>query len=246
MSTCLPIVLVCAFLAMNTCSAIGDFDQVKTSCSNACQVTVDLCKAAAQSSDAKVTTNCDLMTATAHNVTSHQCLVKNGLCTQNEFIKLKNAACNESVEAKSVESSKVPLYSTTISKSCLTVTLNCIRDSRVSTVLKQQDQYCEMFRHERTAICLNHTSCRSGEVIALNTASCQNSSTTTGGFSAAIIASSRSYKFGLDGCSSGVSEVEFLIQREQYCSAMNVKIKGYRSPHECLVDDQSFCTQSEW
>lgn len=233
--------------------SLADFNTVKSSCSQPCQLTVDACKQLAQENQPSLTDNCALISANIHGVSAYQCLVKNGFCTVNEFIKLKNEACGQFKAQETVSTATTVLYQalSATTNMCQRKGLTCILGSSVATVLKQQQHYCDLLNISTdvssSQLCLNTFGCSDKEFDRLKTAACSSSAVTDDALARAIMKTSARCKGVIDSCTGSNENVLTLIQSEQYCKVMNIDDmdKYGTTAYTCLVKNTG-CTHDEF
>ncbi|XP_059161909.1 uncharacterized protein LOC131944996 [Physella acuta] len=225
----------------------ADFSTERGKVSEACKRTLDKCVTLAGSSTPSNDAGwCTLFGATVSGVSAYQCVVRIGLCTDEEFVALKNGACGQTATAQQTPSAlKTSVYNlikSTIS-ACQDQIVDCIFVSSVSTVLKQQEQYCKLMNlgisSKTTTTCLTKA-CSATVITNLNTTSC--STTQSQPFSDAIVATSQMCQDGMELCTYGVTEALALIQGEKYCDVMSLSVKT--TAHDCLLTEG--CTETEF
>ncbi|XP_059161914.1 uncharacterized protein LOC131945001 isoform X1 [Physella acuta] len=229
----------------------ADFSTERGKVSKACSKTLDTCVNMAVNLGGRPTPTsnadwCALFGATVNGVSAYQCVVRIGLCTDEEFVALKNGACGQTATVQQQSSAlKTSVYNVvkSTSSTCQDKLVYCIFVSSVATVLKQQEQYCKLMNlgitGKTTTTCLN-LACSTTDIINLNTTSC--STTQSQPFSDAIVATSQVCQNGMELCTYGSNEAFALIQAEKYCNVMS--LSGTTTAHDCLL--KAGCTETEF
>ncbi|XP_059161904.1 uncharacterized protein LOC131944995 [Physella acuta] len=228
-------------------SHIVDFNKERGKVSEACRKTLDTCVILSGSSTPSTDADwCYLLVAPLNSVSAYQCVVRIGLCTDEEFVALKNGACGQTATVQT-QSSYLKTYLYNVLKStnsaCQDQIVDCIFGSSVATVLKQQEQYCKLMNlvvtGKTTRDCLAPV-CTSSEFINLKTTAC--STTQSQPFSDAIVATSQMCQDGMESCTYVVKEALALIKSEKYCDVMS--LSGTTTSHDCLI--AAGCTETEF
>ncbi|XP_059161916.1 uncharacterized protein LOC131945001 isoform X2 [Physella acuta] len=245
--------LVCAVcvLMSGLTQTSADFSTERRRVSKACSKTLDKCVNMAVNLGGSPTPSndagwCALFGATVNGVTANQCVVRIGLCTDEEFVALKNGACGQTATAKQTSSAlKTSVYNVVQSTSseCQARLVDCIFRSSVATVLKQQEQYCKLMNlgitGKTTTTCLT-LACLDEEINNLKTTACSTNQSQP--FSDAIVATSQMCQDGMESCTSGSNEAFALIQGEKYCDVMSLTVKT--TAHDCLI--AKGCAETEF
>ncbi|XP_059161896.1 uncharacterized protein LOC131944988 [Physella acuta] len=220
----------------------ADFKAERKKVSHACSSSLDACVAPTgshkPSSDASW---CSLLEATKDGVSAYQCVIRIGLCTDEEFVALKNGACGQTATAQHTSSElKKSLYDVvkSLNDDCSGKLVMCIFGSSLATVFKQQEQYCKLINLDGAA-CFN-MACTKSEISNLNTTACKT--TQSQPFSDAIVATSQKCHRGLDKCLSTVSHATVMIRGEKYCDVMGLSEKY--TTHDCMLE--LGCTELEF
>ncbi|XP_059179201.1 uncharacterized protein LOC131958280 [Physella acuta] len=227
-------VLVCCLVY-----ALADMSAAWSKASSMCHSTPIACIALAESasmptSDAEW---CTLMRMTKDGVTGYQCGVSIGFCTDQEFIELEKAACGgttksprQSSNAKTIFYNKIA----TINPNCQVKLLQCIANNVVSTVFKQQEQYCKLVNSRYMVECMGLDCIR-----GLNQTACASHESQP--FSDAIVGTAHTCQDALQKCAHR-NLATALIRAGKYCDAMNYSQDGINIA-DCLKGNQ--CTVTE-
>ncbi|XP_059143855.1 uncharacterized protein LOC131931168 [Physella acuta] len=238
--------LVCAVcvLMSGLTQTSADFSTERRRVSEACSKSLDACITLSNNpapfNDAGW---CTLASSTINGVSAYQCVVKIGLCTDEEFVALKNGACGQTATVQTWSSAFKTSVNNVVkstSSTCQRQIVDCIFKSNVATVLKQQEQYCKLMNlvvtGKTTRECLT-PDCTSNEILNLNTIACSTSQSQP--FSDAIVATSQMCQDQLDSCTHNFFVASAFIQGEKYCDALSLAVVL-----DCM--NKEGCTEKEF
>ncbi|XP_059179188.1 uncharacterized protein LOC131958273 [Physella acuta] len=228
--------LALVLLSVNPTSA--DFYTERAKVTRACSYTIDRCLQEFRLSNPR--TNTLWCLRLGYHTAFVQCLVANGYCTEEEKTALKNGACARSSKPQQTSSAiKISVYGdvSMTTDQCQRQIVTCTFETSIGTVLKQQEQFCDLMnvriRGSTLSACLAQ-GCTEAEVTKLNSTACSISQSDR--FSHALVATSELCKNGTETFfeSTEYSSVRVidLIRGQRYCEVMNYRDQMTTS--ECL------------
>ncbi|KAH9508864.1 hypothetical protein Btru_050277 [Bulinus truncatus] len=197
---------------------------------------------------------CDMFfNGTVHSSYFFHCLVSIGLCTEDEFDLLIGEACDVITDLL-VSPHKDRFYKSIdiTSEKCQDQIMYCINISSVATVIKQEEEFCNLFKLDINGIssssCLL-AGCSRAEILVLNVTACfmndEHEEWKTGsGFSDVILITSPLCKASMEDCVEESSTARYEVRNTNYCNVMQF-VEGDRTAHMCLVDEGN-CTEIEF
>ncbi|XP_059179200.1 chondroitin proteoglycan-2-like [Physella acuta] len=178
---------------------------------------------------------CSQLRMVAYGVTGFQCGVSIGFCTDQEYLDLEKAACRKiSLVPRQASNIKKTFYNkvATINPSCQDKIMHCIAKNVVSTVFKQQEQYCKLVNSRYMVECMGLDCLRDLNQTACTTYQSQP-------FSDAIVGTTQKCQDTIEECASNIYSRTF-IRMENYCGVMYPHIIRFE---DCL--QQKHCTKAE-
>ncbi|CAL1542506.1 unnamed protein product [Lymnaea stagnalis] len=236
--------------------ASEELNRVLMTCSPKCQYTATNCvlQSRTASGDANAGRYCRLFQRSDDVLTAYQCLVRLGLCTDDEYDKLEAAACGGATRKRNgADEARKLFYSAvdSIGEFCQKEFVRCVRASSVATVYKQHGRFCYLMGlsldnfNFRTCL-LRNNQCVHSEYARMNDSACMRSArkAASSEFFDALLLTSPTCRNGLDHCSISSIKALELIQAERYCEALHVEEDG-KSAYGCLVESNR-CEQKEY
>ncbi|KAI8790115.1 hypothetical protein BgiBS90_008039, partial [Biomphalaria glabrata] len=196
----------------------------------------------------KIKDYCYLLKINFNGVSAHQCLVDIGLCTESEYYTLRLALCDDPASQFILDNALLYVLLRSASKPCQNNVVDCIFKSIIATLLKADNQYCQLMtfstNNKNANTCLQD--CSSTELDNFRRASCNTSlaQLQPSAFTKAVMSTSQPCKNQIENCAFGSNLAFASIQSGQYCKIMN-KYQAGAETYACLVGSGG-CTDNEY
>ncbi|XP_055891627.1 uncharacterized protein LOC129927280 isoform X2 [Biomphalaria glabrata] len=218
--------------------------------SSMCIHTVETCAAISPLAQYlfKIEEYCDLFEMNFNGVSAYQCLVEIGLCTDSEYYALRLAMCDDPGSQFILDNALLYVLLRFASKPCQNNVVDCIFKSIIATLLKADNQYCQLMtfstNNKNANTCLQN--CSSTELDYFRRASCDTSlaQLQPSAFTKAVMSTSQPCKNQIENCAFGSNLAFASIQGGQYCKIMN-KYQAGAETYACLVGSGG-CTDNEY
>ncbi|XP_013076554.2 uncharacterized protein LOC106062788 [Biomphalaria glabrata] len=178
--------------------------------------------------------------------------VKPGLCTETEMNNLSSAICGRGSSQVNVTSPAKRSYFaglSYLSSICQAKVDICLKQSVISVILKQQEQYCTLMNFQVNGInfeaCLNSEpqNCTEAEISSLKSAACQVTTTDVNQtLSIALLKSSPTCLAQVSNCADSNQTAREYFLNEKFCKAFTV-LENVSSTAPCKTNN--YCSAAD-